>query len=82
MQAKVSSIKASSWDNAIHSRNLVVEQINSSDLLDYITCDRVPLWYITWYCQEKKKHSHLHFFPVSSKTAHSEDQALSSCIMT
>lgn len=43
MQAKVSSIKASSWDDAIHSRNLVVEQINSSDLLDYITCDRVPL---------------------------------------
>ena len=38
------ALQVSSWDNVIHSRSLVIGQIDSSDLLDYITCDYVPLW--------------------------------------
>lgn len=37
------ALEVSSWANVIHSRSLVIGQINSSDLLDYITCDYAPL---------------------------------------
>lgn len=44
LKQRLLALEVSSWANVIHSRSLVIGQINSSDLLDYITCDYAPLW--------------------------------------
>lgn len=37
------AFELSFWNNAIHSGSLVTGQINSSDLLNYVTCNCVSI---------------------------------------